>query len=102
MYEHFTMSKTLEEPLIISWGRQHISSYETSEFVQSFYKAFIVHRADYVTLDSLVTGQRFLAASTAWALDNGFLSHTKTADEGQSEIYEFRITEKGRQTLTSL
>lgn len=86
----------MEEPGILTFGRQHIADYTPEEFEESLKRAFVTYKADYVYLDSSMTGQRFRAAGVAWAVDKGWMRHDTTRDEGQSEIYTFRLTDEGK------
>jgi hypothetical protein len=91
----------MDEPLIVGWGRVNIGEYPEQELRDSLRRAFIVHRADFITLDSNMSGQQFLSASVAWGLDNGILRHSDTDGDEQSEVYEFRLTDKGREELAN-
>ncbi len=91
---------TRTEPLILHFGRSNAAAYTVAEYQDSLYRAFIDSRADFIVLDSFMTGQKFRAAAVAWAVDNGLLYCSDIEDEGQSEIYAFRLTEAGRRWLT--
>lgn len=85
-----------DEPLIVSYGREHITEYRVEEFEQALERAFVAHRADFVLLDDNIRGRKFVAASTAWAIDEGLLYCDRTEDDGQSVVSSFRMTDKGR------
>lgn len=88
-----------DEPAIIAYGRSVVDAYPIVEYRASLRRAFFVHGADFITLDSNPRGQRFLVASAAWAIDAGLLFCARTDDDGQSEVSAFRLTDKGREEL---
>lgn len=66
----------------------------------SLWRAFIRDRADYIVLDSNISGQRFVAAGVAWGIDNGLLRHDRTdSSDEQCEVYTFRLTDEGKKRL---
>jgi hypothetical protein len=89
----------MNEPEIISYGREFIVNYQENEFKDSLRRAFIEHKADFITLDSNPHGQRFLSACTAWAIDKNYLYNDRNASDNQSRISSFRLTEEGRKFL---
>lgn len=90
-----------DEPAIITYGRGLVGSYHVAEYRASLRRAFFERGADFITLDSNPRGQRFLAASAAWAIDNGLLFCARTDDDGQSQVSAFRLTDKGREELAN-
>jgi hypothetical protein len=94
------MPKTLEEPVIIGYGRQFVGEYQEGEFLESFRRAFAEKPDGTIILDSIRAGQKFLAASAAWAVDQGLLEHCETDDsDEQCTVYSFRLTEAGKARL---
>lgn len=90
----------MEEPTIITWGRDHIEKYSTEEMLAAVRRGFEGRGEDaYFVLDSFPHGQRFLAAAAALAIDKGLLYCSDEQDEGQSTIWAFKLTELGRATL---
>jgi len=66
----------------------------------SLWRAFIRDGADFIVLDSNISGQRFIAAGVAWGIDNGILRHDRTnSSDEQCEVYTFRVTDAGRKRL---
>ena len=90
------MRETTEEPAIIRFGRSYIKEDQSGEYLASFVRAFKDGRADFVVLDSNVSGQRFLAACMAWAIDKGLLYNDRNSDDGQQVVSSFRLTKRGR------
>lgn len=88
------------EPGIIQFGRQHVGDYAWEEYVVALFKAFVIGKADFIILPENMNGQRFLAASAAWALDNGYLRVSEVDDADiQSVSTTFRLTELGTDFL---
>lgn len=99
---------------LMDWAAQHIDDEPPNEYEDALRRAFVDNRADFITLDSNPRGQKFLAASTLYAIRHGWLycdqatgdtlSWLERPDGGveitdrfsQSEIYSFRLTEAGR------
>jgi hypothetical protein len=84
------------EPAIVSWGRMSVADYDDEEYLLALRHAFVGMHADYIALDSNRTRKRFLAASVAWAIDEGLLYCDTEVDEGQTFVSSFRLTDKGR------
>lgn len=94
----------MNEPAIIAFGRYHVADYTPAEYLDSLRSAFARGGADFITLDSNMTGQRFLAAATAWALDKGILFNDRNSDDdglgdAQTIVSSFRLTPAGRAEL---
>lgn len=87
------------EPEIISFGRNLINNYSTEEFRASLIRAFKDKKADFIVLDSNISGQKFLAACAAWAVDHGWLYNDKNQSDEQCKVSSFRLTDKGRKAL---
>ncbi len=92
------------EPTIIAYGRyMQQSKYKVEENKEEFrnclIRAFRDNTADSIIFDSNRTGQGFTSACAAWAIDNGLLYNDISVDEGQSEIYSFRLTELGKSEI---
>lgn len=89
------------EPVIVCWGRSLKDQYPVEEYRQSLIRAFRDKKADFIVLDSFMTGQRFLAASVAWALDEGLLHNDQnhSGDEQNGVVSSFRLTEKGKKEI---
>jgi len=88
-----------EEPAIVSVGRSFIGDYSPKEFKDSLDRAFNVGGADFITLDSNLRGQKFLAACGAWGLDEGLLYNDSNQDDGQQVVSSFRLTKKGKKEI---
>ena len=92
-----------EEPLIVGYGRQHISSYFVKEFRDSLVRAFKEKSYPDISLDSNMHGQKFLAASVAWGIDEELLCHSEDRpddpDSPQSITSIFCLTEKGKKQI---
>ncbi len=84
------------EPVIVSWGRQYIGDYSEDEFRGSLIRAFKDNRAGRIFLDSNPQGQRYQAASIAWAIDQGLLYNDQNDNDGQQEVSSFRLTTLGK------
>lgn len=89
----------MSEPPIVGYGRNFIKDYNTEEFKSSLKRAFKDNGADYIVLDSNPRGQKFLAASVAWAIDQKWLYNDQNRDDGQSEVSSFRLTDAGKKAL---
>jgi len=87
------------EPEIVVYGRQFIDTYTAQEYEDSFIRAFRDHQADFIVLDDNPRGQRFLAASIAWAMSEGLLYNDRNSDDGQMVVSSFRLTEKGKKEI---
>ena len=85
-----------EVPAIVRYGRALIDYYTEPEYRAALRRAFGDHGADFITLDDNPRGQKFLAACVAWAMSVGILFCSATADDGQSVVSSFRLTDKGR------
>lgn len=94
----------MSEPAIIAFGRHHMARFTPEEYIESLTSAFVRGGADFITLDSNMSGQRFLAAATAWALDEDILFNDRNSDDGPDEdaqtiVSSFRLTPAGRVRL---
>ena len=87
--------------LILNFGRycQTIIHEPESEYRDSFVRAFKEKRADYIIIDSNMNGNRFRAASIAWAVEQGLLYCDRESDGDQETVWSFRLTEKGRKEI---
>jgi len=90
----------MNEPAIVSYGRQHLDAYPVQEYRASLIRAFRDKQADFITLDSFPHGQRFLAASVAWGMDNGLLRNDSNQGDEQDIVSSFRLTVKGLSLIT--
>lgn len=89
----------MSEPEIIGYGRSFIDEYSVEELRSSLVRAFVDRGADFVVLDSNMRGQKFLAATAAWAIDEGLLYNDRNEGDGQQKVSTFRLTEKGKTEL---
>lgn len=89
----------LNEPVIVAFGRRHIARYAEQNLRNSLVRAFRDDQADFVTLDDNTRGQRFAAASTAWAIDKGLLYCDKTDSDDQCSVSSFRLTDEGKKVI---
>ncbi|MBI5421447.1 MAG: hypothetical protein HZA35_04040 [Parcubacteria group bacterium] len=89
----------MDEPAIVDYGYQYIGQNSVEEYRGVFIRAFRNNRADFVTLDSNPRGQKFLAASVAWALQEGLLYNDCNEDDTQQVVSSFRLTEKGKKEI---
>ena len=89
----------MNEPAIVGYGRMHVKDYPVGELYDSLVTAFKWCHAKAVILDDCTTGQRFLAAGIAWAIDEGLL-YTAQTDEGSQEVVSsFMLTDKGKKEI---
>lgn len=93
-----------KNPSIVAWGKTHIKAYAIQEYIDSFRRAFVDRGADFITLDSNMRGQKFLAASVAWALEEGWMHCSDVGGypldlDAQETVWAFRLTDKGRAEL---
>lgn len=89
----------MSDPAIVSYGRNFIGDYSVQEFKDSLTRAFKEKRADFIVLDSNRSGQKFLAAAVAWAVDGGLLYNDRNADDTQQVVSSFRLTKKGKKKI---
>lgn len=89
----------MTEPAIVNYGRSFVNDYSADEFKASLVRAFKEKRADFVVLDDNPHNQKFLAACTAWALDQGWLYNDRNKDDGQCVVSSFRLTETGKKAI---
>ncbi len=89
----------MEEPAIVTYGRTFIESYPVQEYRNSLVRAFRDRRADFVVLDNNPRGQKFLAASAAWAIGEGLLYNDRNVDDTQQIVSSFRLTERGKKEI---
>ncbi len=88
--------KKFEDTAIVIYGRGHVADYEEQEFRESFDRFFRGNDKDAsIVLDSNPTQRTFLAAATAWAIDQGFFAISDVTDGGQTELTYFKLTKKG-------
>lgn len=88
---------TVTEPAIVAYGRHNIREFTEDEYRDSLKGAFADNNASFITLDSNMRGQRFLAAAVAWGIDHELLTteFTDGSDE-QCEVSSFRLTDAGK------
>lgn len=89
----------MSKPEIIGFGRRFISKYPAEEFKASLVRAFKDGHADFIVLDSNMHGQKFLAACTAWAIDQGWLYNDRNQSDGQCKVSSFRLTKAGKKAI---
>lgn len=89
----------MEEPAIVSFGRQFLGDYSFQEYKDSLTRAFKAGQADFIVLDSNPRGQKFLAACAAWAVNEGLLYNDRNEDDTQQIVSSFRLTEKGKKEI---
>ena len=89
----------MREPAIVIYGRQFIHRYSVQEYRNCLIRAFKNGGADFIILDSHPRGQRFLAASVAWALSKKLLKNDRNDDDGQQVVSSFRLTKKGKKEI---
>jgi hypothetical protein len=89
----------VDEPVIVSYGRTRVSMYPEQEYVDCLTRAFIVGRADFITLDSNRRGQGFTSACIAWAIDKGWLYCSQHQEDDQSDVAAFRLADAGKEAL---
>lgn len=89
----------MSEPVIVSYGRQFLGNYPVQEYKDSLVRAFRDHRADFIVLDDNPRGHKFLAASVAWAMDEGLLYNDHNQDDTEQVISSFRLTENGKKEI---
>lgn len=97
------MAKIVAEPNIIGFGRAHIHDYTEKEFRDSLFRAFRQDPKASIILDDNMSGQKFLATSVAWAIDQGLLYNSENCpddpDYPQQIVSSFRLTEKGKKEI---
>lgn len=71
--------------MIIAYGRMPVADDPESEYIECLRRAFCYRKSDFIVLDSNMRGQKFVAARAAWAIDKGWLYHSSTRGDEQSE-----------------
>ena len=89
----------MSEPAIVSFGRNFVGDYPKKEFKDSLSRAFKDGGADFIILDDNPRGQKFLAASVAWAIDRKWLYNDREQSDGQNTVASFRLTDAGKKAL---
>ncbi len=89
----------MSEPAIVGYGRQFVNDYPVQAYKDSLIRAFRINRADFIVLDDNPRGQKFLAASVAWGIDEGLLYNDRNADDTQQIVSSFRLTEKSKKEI---
>ena len=91
----------MDELAIVSYGRQFLNNYPVQEYKDALIRAFRNNRADYIVLEDNPSGQKFLAAGVAWAIDEGLLYNynDRNRNNTQQVVSSFRLTEKGRKEI---
>lgn len=89
----------MDEPAIITYGRQFRQTYKVQEYREVFVRAFRDGGADFIVLDDNRYGQKFLSAAAAWAIDEGLIYNDRNDDDGQRIVSSFRLTEKGQKEI---
>lgn len=88
----------MTESEIISAGQWAISKYDTSEFREALYKAFVRDRMKHIRLRNSKNESQFLAACAAWGIEQGWLRETDLDfyDEQDAGYAELFLTDEGK------